>query len=504
MNKKFLRGPGAVFLKSAPGFFLFFVLLIVAYSHVFPCTLIMAGKDATVDGSVLLAHNNDLPGHIAAMIHIVPAAQHSPDEMIVFKTGLEIPQVPQTYRLLIMQCYYGFAEGDAKAINQYQVAVAGGLSLKADRSDKARELDPLVEGGVTGYVRYIALQRARTAGECVEIIGEMYSKYGIAYPSGVGVADPNEVWYIEVGGGRCWVAQRVPDDHYLAAANGYRIGEINFKDKKNFIYPPYLKSYAIKKGLWKPGKTKKTPFNFARIFGGKKEAENDYYNARRVWRAQQLLTPSLKQDPDAWVHPWALKPDRKITIPQLIAVLRDYYQGTPFDISKSAASASNGGKRERAIGIFRTVHTSVIQLRGDLPPEIGAVLWGGLSSALTTPFIPYYYGIKEIPASYQVAGPEFDKRSGFWHFRSLTVLLEPRLSQLIGYILPVWQDLESRLFSMQVSVEKTALELYKKDKEQANDFLTVYSYGLSLKALEMAKKLKAKLETKLAENLDEQ
>jgi dipeptidase len=479
-----------------------FVFFVGAYSYVFSCTLIMAGKDATADGSVLLAHNNDLPGHIASMIHIVPAAQHSPEEMIVFKSGLEIPQVPQTYRLLIMQCYYGFAEGDAKAINQYQVAVAGGLSLKADRNDKACELDSLVEGGVTGYIRYIALQRAKTARQCVEIIGEMYSKYGIAYPSGVGVADSNEVWYIEAGGGKCWAAKRVPDDHYLAAANGYRIGNIDFKDKKNFIYPPYLKFYAIKKGLWKPGKKEKTPFNFAMIFGGKKEAENDYYNARRVWRAQQLLTSSLKQDPDAFVYPLTLKPDKKVSIPQLIEILRDYYQGTSFDISKHTAAKE--GKRERAIGIFRTVHTSVIQLRGNLPPEIGAVLWGGLSSALTAPFIPYYYGIKEIPAAYQVAGPQFDDRSAFWHFRSLTVLLEPRLSQLIGYILPVWQDLEKCLFSRQVEVEKTAMELYKKDREQANDFLTIYSYGLSLKALEMAKQMKAKLETKITENLDKQ
>jgi dipeptidase len=504
MNKKFLRmfhGQGR-FLKRAPG--LFFVFFIVTYSHIFPCTLIMAGKDATADGSVLLAHNNDLPGHMASMIHIVPAAQHSPDDMIVFKNGLEVPQVPQTYRLLIMQCYYGFAEGDAKAVNRYRVAVAGGLSLKADRSDKARELDPLAEGGVTGYVRYIALQRAKTARQCVEIIGEMYSKYGIAYPSGVGAADPNDVWYIEAGGGRCWAAQRMPDDHYLAAANGYRIGDIDFNDKKNFIYPSYLKSYAVEKGLWKPGKKKKAAFNFARIFGGKTGAKNDYYNARRVWRAQRLLTPSLKQDPNVFVHPLTLKPDKKITIPQLIEVLRDYYQGTPFDISKSAASTSNGGRKERAIGVFNTIHASVIQLRGDLPPEIGAVLWGGLSSALTTPFIPYYYGIKEIPAAYQVAGPQFDERSAFWHFRSLTVLLEPRLSQLIGELLPVWQDLERRLFSMQAEVEKTALELYKKDKEQARDFLTVYSYGLSLKALEMAKELKLKLETKLAEKLDEQ
>jgi dipeptidase len=134
--------------------------------------------------------------------------------------------------------------------------------------------------------------------------------------------------------------------------------------------------------------------------------------------------------------------------------------------------------------------------------EIGAVMWGGLSASLTTPYVPYYFGIKKIPITYQIAGPEFDFRSAFWHFRALTVLLEPRLSLLIGEIFPVWQDFEARLFAMQADVEKTALELYKKDKELARDFLTFYSNGLSLQALEMAKALKVKLETQTAKTLN--
>jgi hypothetical protein len=82
------------------------------------------------------------------------------------------------------------------------------------------------------------------------------------------------------------------------------------------------------------------------------------------------------------------------------------------------------------------------------------------------------------------------------------VFLAPRLSQLIGEILPVWQDFESRLFSVRADIEKTALTLYKKDKELARDFLTFYSNGLSLQALEMAKLLKKKLETQAAKTLN--
>ena len=318
------------------------IILFIVFSsqNLFSCTMILAGKKATVDGSVLLAHNNDLPGHIASLVQIVPGRTHQAGEMIPFKNGLKIPQVPETFRLLMMNCYYGFAEGDAKAINQYQVAIAGGTSLKADRNENARKLDPLVKGGVSGYVRYIALQRAKTARECVELIGKMYSKYGISYPSGVGVADSNEVWYIEAGGGKSWVAKRIPDDSYLVTANHYRIGNIDFNDKQNFIFPPYLKSHAIKTGLWKPGKRKnkgEAPFNFAKVFGGKAQTgDHPYYNTRRVWRAQGLLSPSIKQNPDSFDSPFTLKPDRKLSIPRLIGVMRDYYKETPFEYYASA------------------------------------------------------------------------------------------------------------------------------------------------------------------------
>ncbi|MCP4150673.1 MAG: dipeptidase, partial [bacterium] len=340
-------------------------------------------------------------------------------------------------------------------------------------------------------------------------IGDMYSKHGISYPSGVGVADANEIWYLEAGGGKCWAAQRVPDNAYLAVANGYRIGTIDFNDKKNFIVPVYLKKFAMEKGLWKQG-TKDKEFNFAQIFGGKKQTRKDYYNARRVWRIQQLLTPTLKQDPAHFTHPVMLKPDQTITVPRLISVLRDFYSGTEFDLSKShqresadttqvQREASSPMAKERVIGMFNTVHTDVIQLRSFLPPDIGAVLWAGVGSSLTTPFLPYYLGLTDIPSPYRIAGPTFDDKSAYWSFRTLTSLLECNFPFLLEKILPAWQALESSVFTLQEHVEKTAVALYEINKMKAKNFLTIYSNGLSLKALQMSKELEEKLKTLMAE-----
>lgn len=469
------------------------------FTNLYPCTMVLVGKKATVDGSVLLAHNNDLPGNIASLIQVIPGQKHPAGEMIAFRSGLQIPQVERTYRMLIMNCCYGFSEGDAVAINEFQVAVAGGVALKNDRSAEAEEIDPSVKGGVTGYIRYIALQRSKTARQCVELIGKMYSQYGISYPSGVGVADPHEAWYMEAGGGRCWVAQRVPDDGYMAIANGYRIGEVDFKDKKNFIFPAYLKKLVKKKGLHRP---ESGTFNFADTFGRKLRKKNNYYNTRRVWRVQHLLTPSREQQPDALFYPLILKPDKKITLAQLFSLLRDRSQGTPFDPSRRPTLVPGENRpKERLIGVVNTVHTDVIQLRDWLPAGIGGIMWAGLASAPTTVYIPYYAGIKDVPEPYGIAGPKFDDRSAFWIFRELSLLVEPYFSKLIDRVLPAWQEVEGRAFAMQAGVEAAALALYKKDKEAAEEFLTSYSNGLALKVFDQAKELAGKLKTGIAKGL---
>ncbi len=180
------------------------------------CYMILAGKHTTVDGSMLCAHNNDLEGHHASLYELLPAMSYPKGAVIKVSDHLAVPQVEKTYKCRLLKVWRGFMEGDAVAINEHQVAVAGGVDLGYDRSDNAEALDPLKPNGISGATRYIALQRSKTARECVELIGEFYNKYGISYTCGVGIADTQEAWYIEAGGGSCWVALRVPDDCYMA------------------------------------------------------------------------------------------------------------------------------------------------------------------------------------------------------------------------------------------------------------------------------------------------
>ena len=441
------------------------------------CFMILVGKDATTDGSVLLAHNNDLTGQEESLIEKHPRQRHAPGEMVTFPSGLEIPQVSETCAWMVLRIAEGFKEGDAVAINEYQVAIAGGVALGRDRIKKAERVDPLVEGALTGGVRYVALQRARTARECVKIVGGMYGLYGVTYPSGFGVADPNEVWYIESGGGRTWAAVRVPDDAYWVQANGYRIGVIDPGDTVNVLTSPDLLEFCRRRGLWDPAMG---PFSFKNAFGGKYRTTpgKKFYNTRRVWRGMDLLSPSLGLDPESDEFPATAVPDDKISVAMLCSILRDHYDGTVYD-----GHPTNGeGSGERLIASPACVHTDVIQLRDDMPAEVGAVMWAGLSHPAASVYVPFYFGVRSIPEPF-TRGDE-----AFATYKRLSGALFEDYTERIHAVRSMRNAFESTCRDRQETVEKMAKKLHRDDPDLARDFLTSYVKGLCERAVKEARR----------------
>jgi dipeptidase len=363
------------------------------------CFLIMAGKNATADGKIYLAHNNDLSGVEASGVsRYAPGSSddYIPDHRLKFDND---------FGLLIQETNLGFAEGDAVATNEAGVAVAGGLSLKNDRSERAKSADPLIKTGLGGGVRYFALSKAKTARECIEIIGKCCDTYGISYPSGVGVADTNEIWYFEAGGGKSWAAVRIPDSVCFIGANSYRIGKIDFEDTLNYIYSDKVKELA----------SGHPDFSFKDFFGGgvKEKSGNNFYNTRRIWRASMLLNPDSDLSPDAESHPFLIKPKEKVSLEKCFSILRDYYNKTGYSIYKNDTLNSD----ERAIAIWNCVHTSVISLSPGEDVGYGAILWSGLSTPFTGVYVPFYLQGNVIPAEYGFMSEDFDATSAFWIYK---------------------------------------------------------------------------------------
>ena len=80
-----------LFVLLATGFLLSGVIV----PTLLACYAVVAGKQATADGSVLVGHvEQNGPGKIFLGFQVVPRTTHQPGEMVVLKDGDAIPNPP--------------------------------------------------------------------------------------------------------------------------------------------------------------------------------------------------------------------------------------------------------------------------------------------------------------------------------------------------------------------------------------------------------------------------
>jgi dipeptidase len=401
------------------------------------CTTVIIGKNATADGSVLLGHNEDW-GQYLMPLRWNPREKHQPGETLKLRDGQEIPQVAETYAFI-------WPAADCNGINELQVAIGDDTgSCRKEFFQNERGLD------LEEFVR-LALQRARTAREAVAIMGGLIEKYGYRSHNGldgdiVAIADPNEGWWMEVVIGGLWVAQRVPDDSFVVLANRFRIGEVDLKDSSRFLASPGLIDYAKQKGWYDPTQG---PFNFERAYGA--DDGRKAYNTRREWRGNELLSgQKFKQEE----NPLAVVPGKKLTPRDIMALLRDHYEGTEYDLTQGYEKGSPHHTSERTICRMATDATTVAHLRGWLPPEIGGVLWLSVGTPCSSVYVPYYLGVPDFPEPYAFISEAYDRKNAFWVFNSLENLVDyfyadkgkagsegPRA---IDYVAAFWNNFEDR------------------------------------------------------------
>jgi len=454
------------------------------------CTTVIVGKKATADGSVLLGHNEDW-GQYLMPLRWNPREKHQPGEILRLRDGQVIPQVELAYAFI-------WPAAECNGINEFQVAIADDTgSCRKELFQNERGLD------LEEFVR-LALQRSRTAKEAIVTMGTIIEKYGYRSHNGLdgdifSIADPNEGWWMEVTIGGLWAAQRVPDDAIIVLANRFRIGEVDLRDSSRFLASPNLIDYAQKKGWYNPAEG---PFNFERTYGTVEDARSTY-NTRREWRGNWLLSGQRFREE---ANPLTVVPAKKLTPRDIMALLRDHYEGTEYDLTKGYDKGSPHHTTERTICRMTTDATTVAHLRGWLPPEIGGVLWLSIGTPCSSVYVPYYLGVLDFPKPYTYLSDTYDRENAFWVFNSLENLVDRYYGErekfadlemrAIDYVVGFWKKFEDDEFAIQSAVEKTALELYEKDKSLARFFLDAYSNALGLRAFVDARTLSDMLRSK--------
>lgn len=468
------------------------------------CTNFLITKGATTDGSAMITYAADSHVLFGELYHR-PAADYPEGTMVdvyEWDTGKYLGKIKQARHTYLV----------VGNMNEHQVSIGettyGGNEELVDTA------------GIVDYgsLIYLTLQRARTAREAIKIMGELVAEYGYCSEGeSFSIADPNEVWILEMIGkgspevkkdkkgrshtvynkGAVWVAMRIPDGYISGHANQARITTFPTNDPENCIYSPDVITFAREKGLY-TGLDKDFSFSdtYAPVtFDGARFCE------ARVWAGfnkvssgmdkyqQYAMGYDLKNRMPLWV-----KPDKKLNVQDVMAMMRDYYQNTPMDMTKDVGAGPYhsivrwrpmtweiDGKQyfnERAISTQQTGFSFVAQSRSWLPDPIGGILWFGVDDTYSTVYVPMYCSITETPHAYAVGNGNmmtFSPDAAFWVFNQVSNLAYTRYSDMIPDIQKVQQALENKFVAYTQVVDNAALELYKKDQKAAVEFLTDYS-----------------------------
>ncbi|MDL2226128.1 C69 family dipeptidase [Deltaproteobacteria bacterium OttesenSCG-928-M10] len=458
------------------------------------CFAIIAGRDTTVSGNVMLGANDDWPGY-PGHVRYKPRARHAPGAMHTLASGAAIPQPAETAAYYTATCAYAtgtLPESWAFGINEHQVSVAmtGVYAFRFLRTGGAMEADDL---------SVLVLERGRTAREAVRLIGDLIERHGLglscvdeAYGAVVmAIADPDEGWWLEATPGGLWAAQRVPDDMVSWRPNCFGLQELDFNDTANIMCSPDLIARALEQG-WYGGSG---PFNFAKVMGADGPTEVVYgnedgpINSYRRWHAQRLVS-GREQGLDE--KQYFGRPDRKLSARDFMNILRDSSEGSRYDLAKAPEAGPYHNPfwkpYSTSIGQSGTVISFVFEARRELPPEIGGLMWMAFSNTHLTSFIPCYIG-GEGTLEDLVKGEygQFDPNVPWWIFQELGQVCYRNYDEAARRkVIPAMRKLEDEFLASQRFMEDCFERALKQDPDSGRRMMNDYNKACAAKAISLA------------------
>ena len=440
------------------------------------CTNLIVSKGASADGSTFITYAADSHTRYG-QLRYCPAADHEPGEMLrlynygSLKFQLEIPQPAHTYQVV------GF-------INEHQLAIGettwGGISPL----DKGN-----AEGIDYGNLIYVTLQRAKNCREAIKVMHELVSTYGYADGGeSFSLADPNEVWLFEITSkgsekGAVWVARRVPDGYICGHANQARITTFPQMRKESYksidsrnlkyidrpevecVYASDVVKFAKQRG-WYSGKD--ADFSFADTYnpltfsGLRACVARVYAMFNRAADGMKRYEAFAMGDKSAERLPLWVKPNRKLTVQDVMALMRDHFEGTPMDMTQDVGAGPfhcpyrwrpmdfevDGQKyvHERAISTQQTGFSFVAQCRAWLPSKLGGIIWFGVDDTYSTVYCPVYCGVTQVPVCFEEGNgsmSRYSETAAFWLFNRVANFCYLRYDAMIKDVQKVQQELET-------------------------------------------------------------
>ena len=446
------------------------------------CTTILIGKNASYDGSTLMARAEDISEGFNPKKHIVIKPSSQPKKYKSKNSSLEIdlPDNPLQYTskpdALEEQGIFGEA-----GINYLNIAMTATETITTN--ERILGADPFASNdiGEEDFLT-IVLPYIKTAKEGVLRLGELIEKYGTYEANGIGFQDKNEIWYMETIGGHHFIAKRIPDDEYAVCPNWLNIDYFDFtdafgeqknhicsKDLIDFIQNNFLNlDFNTKKDLYKEKR-----FNTKLTFGSRTDKDK-YYNSPRAWFMLKYFNPKYIKNnnltPESNNLPCSLQPEKKITIEDIKYILSSHYQLTKYDPYVKYGDLAYKNKY-RTIGYNQNCELTLTQIRNDLSDEIKAIEWIAFGPNHFNVFIPQYSRVNDTNKYLKELTNEVNTDNFYWINRIISALAD-RYYDETKFLIEKYQNLidqKSHEFINKFDREFNNKKVDEKNLEEAND-----------------------------------
>ncbi|MFO7891016.1 MAG: C69 family dipeptidase [bacterium] len=530
------------------------LLMIPVLSVIADCTDIVVGKKASKDGSVITSHTGCCD---ECRVHVVPGRTFPEGARAPVYYGLQdvrkplkqygeiigyIPQVRKTYTYF----HSGYSH-----MNEHQLAIGESTTSQRKELQVNRETGKQIMTVEQAMV--FALQRCTKAREAMDLITSLMEKYGFL-PSCVDesetlcIADPEEAWVLEIFSvgpewepdsgelGAIWAARRVPDDHVTIVPNWSIIQEIDLSKPDDYLASENYQQVAIDHGWYDPESGK--PFIWQKAYSPVARE----WAVSRLWLFYSTVAPNFKQWPnkkltypykgydayhqyleDISFYPFSVKPEKKLSVQDVIAFQRSVYEGTIYDMTMDFdwfVPDSKGGMKKSPLAtpfptrdmrelldithrrmVSRGGYGMVAQLRSWLPDPVGGVYWFYVDNQHISTYVPIYAGVTEICEEYKTYDPDqYSEKSARWGVDFVDNLLYLKWQEAIKDLIAARDPLENSFFENMEKVASEASALHQKDPEKAKEYLTDYTKKCMKEAVQLFIDLKKKLITKYTNN----
>lgn len=443
------------------------------------CTTIIVGKQATSDGSIIIARNEDSEGATDAQNMTRRQARK---EGSSFRSNSITNPNNNSFTWTLSPNALGYVafphwlsmqkqnlSFEETGINDYGVALSATETIF--NSEQALKADPyLLTTGITeDAITSVVLPYANSAKEGVRVLGSIVEKAGAGEGFGVAFSDRNEAWYLETASGHHWLAMRIPDDAYFVSANQGRLQQADLSDAMNVLSSPGLMEFVTKNGLHDP---KKEPFNFFKCCISN-TAHDQTYNYPRVKKLLEVYS-NYRYEQNDGLYPVFMKPVRKLSVWDIAKGLRNRYDGSSHDPYQQ----KNPQEPYRPISVMRASLSHITQTRSELPDDIAAVQYIALGMTDLSAYVPFYKGLTDIPKDYQGARDTADDHSMFWRYRKLQVLVLQDYPRFAPMVHAAVAKFEKSVAVKQAAMEGSYLKLWQKDRKAARRLIQTFTNGV--------------------------